>query len=398
MVERTNNDERGWGLWAIAAGAVVLWAASVFGEVIHLEGQVGVNRGEDVRLGNIATITGADEKAAASLADIVVMSDVESDKKVSADSILMAISAQLGAGAVAQQLEVSGAATVEVVVAGGVKPGVGSQKIEGTGVAANEAVSVGSEPEAAAPVVLASAASSAVDADAEAADGVKGKTLKDLIVDEIGENLQVGKEGYRVRFDTENTVLNEAAPEGARWDVRALTQSTLGTLGTIPFSAELVKGSRVLQRTLVRAIAEKKVTVLCATSQIHLKSVVTKDLFLPQEMWLDRDMPTLFTNASDVIGLESERELVAGSMLDQRDFKPVLMANNGDAITVIFVAGTLKVQMTGRAQSSGKLHDMITVRNDATGEMYQATLIGKLLAVIGPTPSDATEKKLRETR
>ena len=96
--------------------AVVLWSASVFGEMIHTEGRVVVNRGSDVRLGNIATITGADEKTAASLADIVVMSDVESDKRVSADSVLLAISAQLGAGTVAQQLEVSGAATVEVVV------------------------------------------------------------------------------------------------------------------------------------------------------------------------------------------------------------------------------------------------------------------------------------------
>ena len=109
-------------------------------------------------------------------------------------------------------------------------------------------------------------------------------------------------------------------------------------------------------------------------------------------------MPTLFGNGADVIGLESQRELSAGSMLDQRDFKPVLLANNGDAITVMFVAGTLKVQMTGRAQASGKLHDMITVRNDGTGQEYQATLIGKSLAVIGPTPDDATEKRLRETR
>ena len=208
--------------------------------------------------------------------------------------------------------------------------------------------------------MLASVAAPADGADADGTDGVKGKTLSDLIVDQIGESLQVGKEGYRVRFDAVNPLLNEAAPAGARWEVRALTQSTLGTL---PFAAELVKGSRVLKRTMVQAIAEKKMTVLCATSQLHLKSVVTKDLFRPQEMWLDRNMPTLFANAADVIGLEAQRELVAGSMLDQRDFKPVLMANNGDVISVVFVSGALKVQMTGRAQASGKLHDMITVRN-----------------------------------
>jgi flagella basal body P-ring formation protein FlgA len=397
MKARMNSDERGWGVWVIAAAAVLAWSSSVFGEVIHLESRAVVGRGEDVRLGNIATITGGDAKSEAALADIVVMSDVEGDKKVPADAVLMAISAQLGAGTVADRLEVSGAATVDVVVGDGAKPEVGSRKLQGANSGANAVAAVDSQQSAAMPVVLASVGSSAADAEAavEGADTVKSKTLADLIIDEIGESLQVGKDGYRVRFDTVNPALNEVAPAGARWDVRPLTQTTLGT---IPFSADLVQGSRVLKRTMVQAIAEKKATVLVATSQIHAKGVVTKDLFRTQEMWLDRNMPTLFTNASDVIGLESQRELSAGSMLDQRDFKPVLMANNGDAITVVYVAGALKVQMTGRAQASGKLHDMITVRNDATGQEYQATLIGKSLAVIGPTPDEATEKKLREMR
>ncbi|MGN6369960.1 MAG: flagellar basal body P-ring formation chaperone FlgA [Phycisphaerae bacterium] len=382
----------------IAVVMMVLGASCAFGEVIHLESRAVVNRGEDVRLGNIATITGADEATAARLADIVVMSDVESDKKVSADSVLMAISAQLGAGRVAQQLEVSGAATVEVVVGEGA--GNSAFRIQNSeGRAGGKGVVAGGseQQQGAMPVVLASAGSSAEGADAqvEGVETVTGETLGELIVDEVGEALGVSKEGYRVRFDSVNPLLNEAAPAGARWEVRALTQSTLGTL---PFSAELMQGPRVLKRTMVQAIAEKKTTVLCATSQIHVKGVVTKDQFRTQEVWLDRNMPTLFSNAADVVGLEAQRELMAGSMLDQRDFKPVMMANTGDVITVVFVAGALKVQMTGRAQASGKLHDMIGVRNEATGQEYQATLIGKSLAVIGPTPDEATEKKLRETR
>jgi flagella basal body P-ring formation protein FlgA len=251
-------------------------------------------------------------------------------------------------------------------------------------------------PAAVAPVVEAPISASVVTASVVAAPAASSaKTLSEIIIDRVGEELNVGKEDYRVRFDTVNPALNQAAGEGAHWDVRSMTRTPLGT---VPFSAELVNGSRVLQRVTVQAIVEERFMALCAVSQVRTGTVMTKDKFRVDEEWLDRSMPTLFTSEGDLIGLEAQREVMAGSMLDQRDFKPVVMAASGDSVTVIFMAGSLKVQMTGRAQQSGKLHDRITIRNDGSGTEYTATLIGKGVAVAGGTLTDAQEKKLLETR
>ena len=139
-------------------------------------------------------------------------------------------------------------------------------------------------------------------------------------------------------------------------------------------------------------------TVLVAAAQIPVGTVMTKDQFVAEDVLLDRNLPTLFTSEKEVVGLEAQRSIVVGSQLDQRDFKPVQMAQVGDAVTVVFVSGSLEVKMSGRAMKGGRLHDQIAIRNEATHEEYQAVLIGKSLAVVGGTLTEAQEKLLREKR
>ncbi len=49
----------------------------------------------------------------------------------------------------------------------------------------------------------------------------------------------------------------------------------------------------------------------------------------------------------------------------------------------------------GRWKAGG---DLVQVKNENTNETYQATLIGKRIAVVGGTLSEADEKLLREAR
>jgi flagella basal body P-ring formation protein FlgA len=372
----------------------VLIASTAFGQVIRLESQAVVVRGQDVRLGNVATIKGVDEKTGASLAEMVIMSGVETNKKISAESVLMAIASQLGQGGITDQLQVSGAAEVEIVVSSD-----GTAPVEVKQAAPAAVV-------CAAPAAAADAEQTVVTANVDGATPSTSppattQTLSQIIMDNVGQESGLGAEDYRVMFDTVNSLLDQNISTG-KWQVRAMTRTMVGT---IPFSAELVDGPRVLQRLIVQTRVEKRVVALCAASELPSGTVITKEHLQTQEEWLDRDIPTLFTNEKDILGLEAQREIVAGSMLDQRDFKPAVMAERGDSVTVIFLSGSLKVQMCGRAMANGKLHDLITVESETPGENgqvtkqdYQVKLIGKCLAVVGDTLSEAEEKKLRETR
>jgi flagella basal body P-ring formation protein FlgA len=211
----------------------------------------------------------------------------------------------------------------------------------------------------------------------------------------IQEDLNVPADDLRISFDTANLLLDQQPPVGRRWVFRPLSRNLLGT---IQMEAQLMEGARVVQKLNLQLQVFKRQRVLVAAAAIPRGEVVTQSHFRIDDIWLDRSMPTLLLSEKDVVGLEAVRDVAAGGNLDLRDFKPVVMASRGDVVNVIFLHGNMKVQTKGRAVAEGKLHDSIQIKNEASNEVYEATLIGKRLAVVGGPLSETQERKLRENR
>jgi flagella basal body P-ring formation protein FlgA len=369
----------------LVAAAVLLVAGDVFGQVIRLQREAKAELKQNVRLGDVATVSGTDAKTAESLMNLVILPELAGERAVRAETVLMAVIAQVGPGTLADKLQVSGAATCDIQI------GTKAAPIAPKTVKTLPPVAAAPAP-AATPVV--SNSTKAAPAKPPVIDP-KTPTLSKLIVAQMQQDLGIGADDLRVSFDTVNPLLDQGAPAGKRWAIRTMSRSPLGT---VQVEAQLVEGSRVVQKLSVQMQVQKREMVLVATGPIVKGDVMTKSHFKAEETWSDRKMPTLLTNAKDVIGLEANRDLSAGSNLDSRDFRPVAMAAKGEAISVIFMHGNLKVQTKGRAVDGGKLHDAIQIKNEATNELYEAVLIGKRLAYVGATLDEEQEKKLREAR
>ncbi len=316
---------------AAATGlSVALWASCAFGQVIRLSERAVVEPRQDVHLADIATISGADAQTGASLAETVIFTGIQSGRKIRAESVLMAVIAQLGASGTANQLQLSGAADCDVVLATPAVP-----------IAAPATVPVVATPSViSAPALqIETPSPSVVTASvvsAPASVSVETSTLSKLIMARLQQDLSAGPNDLVVTFETVNPLLDQVIPAGAEWQFEPLTRTLLGT---VEWRANLVQKSRVLQKLSVETKVQKHEMVLVAATQIPSGTVMTKDQFSMQDTLLDRNLPTLFLNEKDVIGLEAQRAIVVGSQLDQRDFKPVQMAQTGDAVTVIFMSG-----------------------------------------------------------
>ena len=121
----------------VSAMALLMLPAVAPAQMIRLRSQATVEKGQDVRLGDVATVSGADRRTAEDLANTVILSGVESPRKIRAESVLMALVAQhfppgdgtargaAGGGELAGSLLVSGAAVCEVKLrdAGGATTG-----------------------------------------------------------------------------------------------------------------------------------------------------------------------------------------------------------------------------------------------------------------------------------
>jgi flagella basal body P-ring formation protein FlgA len=212
------------------------------------------------------------------------------------------------------------------------------------------------------------------------------------------DELRVKREDVRVNFDTTSPLLLQKTAAGQTWQLRTLTR---GYLGTVQWEAQLVQAaggaSRTVTKLTVQARVSQRTQGLVTTGVIAKGDVITPSQVTLEERWVDRKVPTWLARSSDVVGFESLRAIAAGSMVDQRDFKPLEMATRGDAVTVYFISAGLKVKSTARALDSGKLHDRIAVRNEATGERYEATVIGSGVLAVGAV-DPKTEQQLREAR
>jgi len=329
---------------------VLLAAGLAQAQTIRLQEKATVSAG-DVRLGNIATISGVDVRAAEKLAETVIIADLKKTQQIRAENVLLAVVTQHGAS-LSAALQMTGAAACEVSVGEAVmKPVVVA--------AAPVADVVPQQPVAAKPAL---------------------STLTAAITQRIISDLNANADDVRVTIDTISPLMDQVTKAGQRWQLRPLARNTLGTL---QFEAQLIDGVKVTQKLNVLAKVEKRTMVVICTGPVARGKVIERDDVKLEETWLDRNLPTLFTKIDDVLYQEATRALAANSHLDQRDFRAADMISKGDVVKVEFMAGTLKVEMKARAMQSAKMHDAVTLRNDATGETYQAIAVGKKLAAVG---------------
>jgi len=373
-----------------AATFLVAVASSAGAQVIRMEPKITAEPRQDIRLGHLARISGADRRTTEELANTIILSGIESSRTIRSESVLLALMSQKSG---LNNLQMSGAARCEIMV-GGQAPSTKGHSLPAT---------VPAETPQNAPIITASVSSPAVAAPAStalvppaaAAAASNGPTLARVIEQRVEKEAAESGDKLRVEIETLSPLLNEPVAAGRKWICRPLTRTVLGT---VVFEAQLTEGPRIVEKTNIQTKVERFQQVVIANGKFDRGDIVATDSVHVEEAWLDRGLPTLFLSDKEVIGLEALRPLTAGSMLDQRDFRPAIMAAKGDALTVIYLAGSLKVQMLGRANEGGKLHDQIAVKNEQTGATYQAVLIGKRLAVVGGTLTESEEKKLRETR
>lgn len=344
-------------------------AAPLYAGTIRLQAKAVV-ADATVRLGDIAAISDVD--GAEKLAELVLGSVAENGTRIKAEQVLLAVATQQGSAALGK-INVTGSSECLVVRQ--------SSAAKKSAAASNAAATLEPAPAATPSATLTK----------PAANGPK--TLSELLIERLCQEQQVGREDLRIEFETISPWLDTPTAGNQRWQFRSLIRNGSGSL---QWEAHLLEGTKPVTKLNVIAKVLRRQTVLVATAAVARGEVLAAANVREEEAWLDRKLPTLAVKAADVVGLEATRGLTAGTMLDTRDFKAAEMAARGDTITVYAVSGSLVMKASARTLEPGRLHDSIKVRNDATGQTYPVTLIGKRVAAVGPALDAATEKKLRE--
>jgi flagella basal body P-ring formation protein FlgA len=80
---------------------------------------------------------------------------------------------------------------------------------------------------------------------------------------------------------------------------------------------------------------------------------------------------SFFTNKKDLIGRKLKTNLKMGQILHPRHLFESFEINNGDVISIVSNLGNVSVTVSGEAQDSGNLGDLIKVKNLKSGKIIK---------------------------
>lgn len=376
---------RNW-IGKVSIALALMLSSGAMGEVIRLQSKVAVDMRQDVRLGDIAAISGGTPEHNEELANLVIISGVQKPQKVKAESILMAILAQRG-GAAIGGLQISGAAECEITLARAVPVSAGAAQAAGAAVVIPAPAASVQTPGPAAGTAAATPAT------APGATPEGRGSLRQMLLTTLKKAIDLPESEYEITIESNLAQLDRPIEGTRQWFCRIMTRTLLGT---VQVESQLVDGTRVVEKLNVMTTVRRRQQVVVLTRKIGQGDVITVDALRSDTAMMDRKIATLFGSISEVVGMEAQRDISLGERADQRDFKPLMMARKGQAVTVVYVSGSLQLQITGRAMDDAKRNERIQIRNDRTGEVYSAVMIGKGVGVAGGTLSETQEKRLLE--
>jgi flagella basal body P-ring formation protein FlgA len=91
---------------------------------------------------------------------------------------------------------------------------------------------------------------------------------------------------------------------------------------------------------------------------------------------LPRPLPEAVMSERDIVGQQIKRRVAADRPLTMRDIGPRVAVQASTPVDVLWSAGPLKMDMSGRAMESGALGDEVRVLNTATGRTIRGTVVG----------------------
>ena len=130
----------------------------------------------------------------------------------------------------------------------------------------------------------------------------------------------------------------------------------------------------------------KKTTKLTKVSQVFIKNKLLKIVKLKKSvekndiLELDdleivatekKHQTSFFSNKKDLVGRKLKTNLKMGQILHPRHLFESFEINNGDVISIVSNLGNVSVTVSGEAQDSGNLGDLIKVRNLKSGKVIK---------------------------
>ncbi len=205
-------------------------------------------------------------------------------------------------------------------------------------------------------------------------------SIRALARDVLLDILKVKPEDLRVRWPDRKAAFLDEPVAG-----RTVHIQPIGRSSRLPLSVTVYEGDRIVRTETIRADIRVRRRVWVVSSSLRRGTVLNEKNATRRELWLDPGI----SPASGVSGKVTSRRLEPGSVIETGDVEPPLIVRRGEIVSLHCVAGAVMLRCEARALESGRDGDVIRFELPASKEKVTARMSGRGRAVMVVPPADA---------
>jgi flagella basal body P-ring formation protein FlgA len=254
---------------------------------------------------------------------------------------------------------------------------------------ASASTSAQAEPAAAVqqPIVSAATASPEVPAALVPSSGTV-RSLRDLLTADLCGRLQIDPNNVEIAFNPQDEKVLKLSEPVFQFNI---TAENVHSLGNVSWDVTISAGGQKQQASIEATARMWRSQLVLQRPLAYHQPIRDEDVAEKRALTdqLTTDDPLL--THDQTVGQVASRDLKPGAVLTASMVDPVLLAQQGQLITVNVVRGSIKITAVARALENGSYGQTIRARNDVDPtQTYEVLLTGPQEGTVTAIPSDTS--------
>jgi flagella basal body P-ring formation protein FlgA len=219
---------------------------------------------------------------------------------------------------------------------------------------------------------------SIVGSDAPASDTFH--TLRDLLLQDLSERLNIPVEKLQMTVDAKDTALLNLSEPTFHFGIEP---RRVRDLGRVSWDVSILTGKST-QKVSIDGEARAWEEQLMVVKPVSDRQVLRDDDVKERRALMDHIDDDQLLTRGQVVGQEAARDLRPGMVMTARMVETVPLARTGQYVSITLTQGGIQIKTVARALEAGSFGQTIRVKADDSNEVFTVTLTGPQTGVMGP--------------
>jgi flagella basal body P-ring formation protein FlgA len=212
------------------------------------------------------------------------------------------------------------------------------------------------------------------------------KTVRDLLTADLAERLSLEPASIQMKFSPKDEKVLNLSDSLFRFDI---DDQRARNLGPVTWEVTVIAGG-ASQKATIEATARAWQDQLVVNKPLGYHQTIRGEDLTDRRALVEQLTGEATMKREQAVGQWAGQDLHVGTILTPRLIEAAPLVKTGQLVSITAEQGTVQIKTVARALESGSFGQTIRVKNETTGDVYEATLTGLQTAKVSASVS--TEK------